>query len=614
MKHLKNLTSFAAVLFLTMACNAFKNPESSKSTIPLSTSGIVDNFAMLDHLGKFHELHRYSDSSAIVIISQGNSCPLGTEQVQTINELSGKFKTNNVTFFLMNSNPNEDRDNINKLMVDYKINLPVLLDSSQVAAETLGITNTAEAVIINPNGWKMTYRGPVNGLEKKIKSVLNKTISESLEASSQGCPIAFTQSNLSYKNNIASIIEKKCLNCHTEQGQFKPYFTDYQKFRGWRAMSLETILNTRMPPSSLDTYYGNFHHKLALTDNEKAALVRWIRADMPNDSEVDPLVAAAVKKETPATKNPFKKIYETSMNEEHYIPPGGEIEYQYKQLGGPLPYDLWIKGAHVKPTNPRLIHHMAIMAVNKPLKYYRAFEKKLTPEEEAKRNQNTDGSLPLYTRFSITKKEVKDASDIPRFQIWAAGKPQPFFMAKNTYTHFKKGSYLIMEAHYMGSGKPETDKTTIEFYGTRSKIPGSKPIHAKSLVTKKMSIPPGVKEYSITTHGWTPDKNIHLYGFMGHLHMRGKSVEVISTDKKGNTKIMLSIPNYYYGWQVGTAIAAKEPIPIKAGEEKIQIVCHYDNSAQNPYNPDPTKHIRFGQRHDTSEMCLFHISYTVDNE
>lgn len=629
MKHLKLLTPIVAIFAISFVFYFKKNKEPVKSSMQITTKGEISNFALLDHRGKFQELYRNSDSEVIVIISQGNDCPIIQKYIRTINDLYEKFKDKKVAFFLLNSSLHDNRDSIIAEATSYGLKIPILLDPSQVVAETLGITRTSEAVVIDTDGWKMVYRGSIsdqldygvdkqqaknNYLENSITSVLNGTENKLSAMPSKGCLITFGKSDLSYAKSIAPIIENKCMNCHSENGKFLPYFTDYKKFKNWSAMSLETILNTRMPPSSLDTYYGNFHNELGLSNKEKAALVRWIRADMPNDSDVDPLLSVAFKKNSNSKINPFTNVYETSMSEPHPIPPGGEIEYQYKQLGGPLPYDLYIKAVRVTPTNPRLIHHMGIIAVSKPLEFYQDYEKKYFPVEKLLRGLNKDGTVPLFTRAAITKLETNEASDMPRVQVFAGGKPQPFYMAKNTYLPFKKGSYLILEAHYMGSGKPETDLTKIEFYGTRKKIPGERLLRTKALLTKKISIPPGAKDYELRTPKWVPTTNILLYGFMGHLHMRGKAIEVVSTNKQGKTRTILSIPNYYYGWQVGTNVTTKEPIPIKAGEESLQVVCHYDNSPQNPNNPDASKTVRFGQRHDTTEMCLFQINYTLENE
>lgn len=103
-------------------------------------------------------------------------------------------------------------------------------------------------------------------------------------------------------------------------------------------------------------------------------------------------------------------------------------------------------------------------------------------------------------------------------------------------------------------------------------------------------------------------QDILFVSALTHLHMRGKSVKVFQTTPDGKTSTLLSIPNYYYGWQTGASIRPKNPMLITKGS-KLSAECRYDNSSQNPHNPDPGKMVSFGQRIDTTEMCSFSIVY-----
>ena len=67
---------------------------------------VVGNFALLDHRGKFHNLEYYSDQKAIVIVVQGNACPIVRKSVSYLNDLKKQFESQGVVFFMLNANSN----------------------------------------------------------------------------------------------------------------------------------------------------------------------------------------------------------------------------------------------------------------------------------------------------------------------------------------------------------------------------------------------------------------------------------------------------------------------------------------------------------------------------
>jgi hypothetical protein len=61
----------------------------------------------------------------------------------------------------------------------------------------------------------------------------------------------------------------------------------------------------------------------------------------------------------------------------------------------------------------------------------------------------------------------------------------------------------------------------------------------------------------------------------------------------GRTETLLRVPHYSYRCQLSYHLA--KPLDLPAGTV-IQCTVHFDNSASNPMNPDPTKAVRFGRR------------------
>lgn len=590
--------------------------------------GEIGNFALLDHRGEFHELYRNQNAKAVVFISQTNDCPINQKFSSTLNDIRKKYLEQGIIFFMINPSLQDTRQKIIDEAKNYNFDYPILLDPSQVVSTSLGITRSAEAVVIDPNGWKIVYRGAISdrldyGADKQTarNNYLEDVLTQMMKGEkvnvqakpAKGCLITFAddKEKLSYEKNIAPIIKSKCLTCHADNGNFPPKLTSYDKIKSWMAMSKETIMTERMPPFSADKLYGEYSNDISLTAEEKRLLIKWFNLNAPKDGSSDPLLN--YKFETKPVQMFGKLVYSAEMPLEHPIPPGGEIEYKYFQLGGEVPYEFWSKGYWTKSTNPRQLHHESLFVVSKPLSFYEELAKTKFNINEEERKKNTDGDIFLYTLSAMEKYEQKyNSENYTKFQVWGAGRSQPFYHAKHVGVHVPKGAYLILETHYMGTGRDEKEKTKVEFYGFRKKPKHMSEMFNITLSNLDFKIPPNNPHFEVQSREWIAKNNILIRSFLGHLHMRGKSIKVIVKEPSDKEfRVLVSIPNYNYGWQTGAALAPIEPIKIKAGSI-LKGICVYDNSSNNPYNPDPTKTVHFGQRVDRTEMCKFNMGYTID--
>ena len=66
------------------------------------------------------------------------------------------------------------------------------------------------------------------------------------------------------------------------------------------------------------------------------------------------------------------------------------------------------------------------------------------------------------------------------------------------------------------------------------------------------------------------------------------------------------MPDYDFNWQL--YYYPQDPVPLPRGTI-IEAVAHYDNSADNPNNPDPTKDVTFGEQ-STNEMMFGVFDFT----
>jgi len=119
-------------------------------------------------------------------------------------------------------------------------------------------------------------------------------------------------------------------------------------------------------------------------------------------------------------------------------------------------------------------------------------------------------------------------------------------------------------------------------------------------------IPPNtVKRF----HGvWTVPKDISLISITPHMHLLGRDWEVFAVSPQGDTTNLIRINDWDFNWQ-GTFQYDRF---IKL--EQVHAYATYDNTSDNPENPnDPPKRVSWGER-TTDEMYYLPISYVEYQE
>jgi hypothetical protein len=127
------------------------------------------------------------------------------------------------------------------------------------------------------------------------------------------------------------------------------------------------------------------------------------------------------------------------------------------------------------------------------------------------------------------------------------------------------------------------------------------------LTNDRFVIPPGDPDHRVEVHGTLPNDCL-LLSFFPHMHLRGKSFEynLLVPGKKPET--LLRIPHYDFYWQLSYRLA--EPIALKAGSV-LQAVATFDNSKNNPHNPDPDSAVTWGEQ-TWAEMMVGFFDVAVD--
>jgi peroxiredoxin len=195
----------AAVGALALTSGVFATADAAPAAAATAPTKIAD-FTLTDQNQQSHELYKLANASAIVLVTQGDGCPIVRNLATTLKGLQTKYEPKGVKFMMLNPNLQDDRADVIQEAKDYGYDLPILMDTKQLVGEQLGVVRTAEVFVINPKTWQIIYHGPIDdrlsyGLQKDvadhpwadeaIASVLDGKTVPYTEGELQGCLINF---------------------------------------------------------------------------------------------------------------------------------------------------------------------------------------------------------------------------------------------------------------------------------------------------------------------------------------------------------------------------------------------------------------------------------------
>ena len=169
----------------------------------------------------------------------------------------------------------------------------------------------------------------------------------------------------------------------------------------------------------------------------------------------------------------------------------------------------------------------------------------------------------------------------------------------------KAGSDLIFQLHYTTNGQQGCDRSKIGLILAHD-TPKQR-VLMLAAANIRFVIPPGDPDYQVVAR-----VKLHapatLVSLLPHMHLRGKSFEFRAVFPGGRIETLLRVPHYSYHWQLSYYLA--KPLELPVGTI-IECTAHFDNSAANPMNPDPTKAVRFGPQ-SWDEMIIGYFEVATD--
>ncbi len=108
------------------------------------------------------------------------------------------------------------------------------------------------------------------------------------------------------------------------------------------------------------------------------------------------------------------------------------------------------------------------------------------------------------------------------------------------------------------------------------------------------------------------DRAALITSFRPHMHMRGRAQSLEAVYPDGRREMLSRVDRYNHNWQISYEFA-DDVAPLLPKGTMLLITTTWDNTANNPINPDPRQWVVFGQR-GVDEMSHTWIGITYLND
>jgi len=391
----------------------------------------------------------------------------------------------------------------------------------------------------------------------------------------QGTPV------VTFHKDVLPILQANCQTCH-RPGEIAPMsFLTYNDTRPWAKSIKAAVIARKMPPWFADPAYGHFANDRMLSDTEIKTLVAWADGGTAEGNPKD---------------GPAPRVFHDGWNiqpdmiiempKDVALPATGTINYKSILVKANFTEDTWVVAAEMRPGNSAAVHHMR--AIVRP--------------PNSTWMQNAVPGVAYEAGDPEVGRQAAESDLLGKFNPGLGA--QDFSMFESA-KFVPKGSDIVFSMHYTATGKPSTDRSKVGLIFAKH-APRYRYYVSDGPTGSNLAIPAGDENAEIVSE-MTAQANTQLVYLQPHMHLRGKDYEVRLTFPNGKTETVFKA-KWDFNWQLGYDL--EKPIAIPKGTRIIGIA-HYDNSANNKFNPDPAKLVVWGNQ-NWEEMQNCFMGFLVD--
>ena len=382
-------------------------------------------------------------------------------------------------------------------------------------------------------------------------------------------------SQVTFNRNIAPIIFRSCAACH-RPGEAAPFsLLNYSEVKKHGRQIAEVTQSRSMPPWLPEPQKLKFADELRLSDADINLLQRWVEQ---GEVEGDPADLPAAPKFVEGWRLGEPDLVLTA-NQPLTLPPSGTDTYWNFIFPVPIQETRWVKAVEIRPGDQRYVHHANI----------------LVDRAGSSRRREAEPGAGFGGMEIRIESPVFDPDS--HLLFWKPG-TIPYLEPEGMALRLDKGTDLILNTHLQPSGKPEVIQPSIGLYFTphaATKLPMLLQLENDA----KLDLPAGQKDFLVTDE-FTLPIDVELMAIYPHAHYLGKDIQAFATLPDGTKTTLIHIAHWNLNWQAVYRYA--QPVRLPKGT-KVGLRYVYDNSDENPLNPNhPPERVGGGNR-SKDEMC-----------
>jgi peroxiredoxin len=565
------------LLAIGLICFSFHTPAAAQALAFTSTTAD----------GQVFELATEQFSSTVVCFL-GTQCPMARGYAPQLNQLHREFAPAGVQLVGVISNRQDSAEDVVRYAQELTIEFPMIHDVGNQIADRYGATRTPEVFLLDRQ-LKLRYHGRIDdqlapgvaratATRHDLRIALEEVLAGkpvSIPATvALGCIIGRVESRpkvptdgnpITYCNQVARVLQRHCVECH-RAGEIGPFAMDsFEEVVGWADTMLETVEQGRMPPWHADPNFGDFVNARAMPESDKQILRDWIAGGSQRGLESD---LPAPRQWVEGWNLPRPPDLIVNMRSRPFtVPKQGVVEYQYFVADPGLTEDTWVTAAEVIPGARSVVHH-AIVFVRPP-----------------------DGADFRGVGWLSAYVPGQRVQELPpgRARKVAAG------------------SKFVFQMHYTPNGVEQSDVSKVGLLFAQPEQVTHEVLTLMA-IDHEFEIPPGESNFSVRARTpWIPAE-AELLAITPHMHVRGKSFKLFINGPDASP--LLNVPAYDFNWQ--HTYQLRQPIALDISSHGLEFEATFDNSSANPFNPDPTETVSWGdQTWEEMAVAFFEVARPV---
>ena len=415
------------------------------------------------------------------------------------------------------------------------------------------------------------------------------------------------QKEITYSKDVAPILNKNCVPCHRPNDMAPMPLMNYDQVLPFARMIRESVLKRKMPPWHADASVGEFMNDARLSSAEIAAIDAWVKGGMKKGDAKDAPPAPVLEQGWHIKPDVVFTIPEFP------VPKTALDDYEYIYVPTNFTEDKWIQAGEVLPGDRRVVHHATVSVVDQAELAKHVAEHAKEDAGVDQYHYRTGKVLHLRPDAPVIDDgcAAPDGGGIPGSPsgylnivpgIYLPGH-LPEMRPPGYALRIPAGAYLQYQIHYSNHhGLDLKDHTSIGL--VFAKEPVKHEVAQYEIWNNMFLIPPDDDNHRVTSC-FTLPKDVTAVAYTAHMHFRGKSMMTKAIYPDGREEVLLNVPNYDFRWQ--ETYFLKQQFLLPKGT-KLMIVAYFDNSKNNPQNPDPSKALRWGEPSD-EEMMGFWLQF-----